>query len=175
MWSITPTRLLKKYLICLSIFKIYFMKSFGAVKASLVYIKNRCRSSRSQMFSKIGVLKKLAMFTRKHLCWSLFLIKLQTFRCFPVNIAKLLRAAFLYNTPGGCFCKCSVWHYIFKKTLLNIRCTTRCHSFYHSLSLVVPLVVTRCTTRCRSLSFVVHSLSFTVTWYTTRLPFYKRS
>ena len=39
--------------------------------------------------------------TGKHLCWSLFLIKLQTFiekrlqqRCFPVNIAKFLRTAF---------------------------------------------------------------------------------
>ena len=38
---------------------------------------------------------------------------------------------------------------------------TRCHS----LSLVVPLVVTRCTTRCHSLC---HSLSLFVTWYTTR-------
>ena len=33
------------------------------------------RSSRSQMFFKIGVLKKLAMFKVKHLRWSLFLIK----------------------------------------------------------------------------------------------------
>ena len=83
-----------------------------------------------------------------------------------------------------------------------IRCTTRCHSCYHSLSfvvirchslsLVVPLVVTRCTTRCHSLSFVVplvvigcrslsfrchlfyHSLSLFVTRCTTRLAFYKR-
>ena len=44
-------------------------------------------------------------------------------------------------------------------------CTTRCHSLYHSLSLVVPLVVisrhplsfivTRCTIRCHSLSLDV--------------------
>ena len=32
---------------------------------------------RSQMFFKIGVLKKFAKFTGKHLCWSRFLIKLQ--------------------------------------------------------------------------------------------------
>ena len=45
----------------------------------------------------------------------------------------------------------------------------RCLLLYHSLSLVVPLVVTRCTTRCHSLSFVVtrcttrcHSLSLVV-------------
>ena len=76
------------------IFKVYFMKSFAAAKASSAFIKNRYRSSRSQMFFKIGVVKNFAMFTRKHLCWSLFLIKMQAFGCFPVNIAKLLSAAF---------------------------------------------------------------------------------
>ena len=35
------------------------------------------RSSRSQMFFKIGVLKNFANFTVKHLCWSIFFIKLQ--------------------------------------------------------------------------------------------------
>ena len=65
------------------------------------------RSSRSQMFFKMDFLEDFALFTGKHLCWSLFLTKLQTFmsatfikkrlqhRCFPVNIAKSLRRAFL--------------------------------------------------------------------------------
>ena len=35
------------------------------------------RSSRSQMIFKIGVLKNFANFTVKHLCWSIFFIKLQ--------------------------------------------------------------------------------------------------
>ena len=35
-----------------------------------------CRSSRSQMFFKIGVLKNFALFTGKHLCWSLSLTKM---------------------------------------------------------------------------------------------------
>ena len=35
------------------------------------------RNSRSQMFFKIDVLINLTNFTGKHLCWSLFLIKLQ--------------------------------------------------------------------------------------------------
>ena len=45
-----------------------------------------------------------AIFTWKHLSWSLFLIKLQPFKkrlqysCFPVNIAKFLRAPILKNT-----------------------------------------------------------------------------
>ena len=34
------------------------------------------RSSRSQMFFKIGVFKNFANFTGRHLCWCLFLIKL---------------------------------------------------------------------------------------------------
>ena len=38
------------------------------------------RSSRSQMFFKIGVLKNFANFTAKHLCWSIFFIKLQAWR-----------------------------------------------------------------------------------------------
>ena len=38
------------------------------------------KSSRSQMIFKIGVLKHYAIFTRKYLCWSYFLIKLQAWR-----------------------------------------------------------------------------------------------
>ena len=45
------------------------------------------------MFFEMGVLKNFAVFTGKPLCWSLFLIKQQAFRCLPVNIAKSLRAA----------------------------------------------------------------------------------
>ena len=175
MWAITPTSLLKKNLTYSSIFKVCFMKSFAAAKASLVFIKNRCRSSRSQMFFKIGVLKKFAMFTGKHLCWSLFLIKLQAFRCFPANITKLLRPGF-YRTPPVAatgnvpfdiiFSKRRCW--IFVAPPVVICCTTRCRSLYHLLSLVVPLVLARCTTRCQSFSFVACSLSFVVTRCTTR-------
>ena len=39
-----------------------------------------CKSSRSQIFFKIGVLKNVAIFTAKHMCWSLFLMKLQAWR-----------------------------------------------------------------------------------------------
>ena len=69
------------------------------------------RSNLSQTFFKIGVLKTFAMFTGKHVCWNLFLIKCYCLndynfikkklqhRCFPVNIAKLFRAAFFYRAP----------------------------------------------------------------------------
>ena len=52
------------------------------------------RSSRSQIFFKIGVLKNFAKFTEKDLCQSLFLIKRLRRKCFPVNFAKFLRTFF---------------------------------------------------------------------------------
>ena len=69
------------------------------------------RSSHSQIFSKIGALKKFAIFTGKRLCWSLFLIKCwtsvlqlyskgtprQVFSC--VHIVKILSTPFFYRTP----------------------------------------------------------------------------
>ena len=48
------------------------------------------KSSRSQMFFKVGVLKNYAIFTGKDRCWKK---KLQR-RCFRVNITKILRTAF---------------------------------------------------------------------------------
>ena len=53
------------------------------------------RINRSQMFFKIGVLKNFEIFAGKHPCLRLVLIKLQPWRFFPVNIAKILRTPFL--------------------------------------------------------------------------------
>ena len=69
-----------------------------------------------EVFCKRNVLKTFTIFTRKHLCWSLFGVfgvnftkkKLQH-RYFPVNITKFLRTLFLQDTSGGCF-------YCFKKS-----------------------------------------------------------
>ena len=49
---------------------------FHDQKALSLNFKNSCL----QMFFKIDVLKNLAIFTGKHLCWSYFLIKLQGWR-----------------------------------------------------------------------------------------------
>ena len=40
------------------------------------------KSSQSQMFFKIGVLVTFEIFSEKHLCFSLFSIKLQAFRLY---------------------------------------------------------------------------------------------
>ena len=53
-----------------------------------------------------GVLKNFVIFTGKHLCWSLFLIKLQACKfiekrlqhwCFPLHVKKFLRTSILRN------------------------------------------------------------------------------
>ena len=43
-------------------------------------MRKKLQSSRSQIFFKIGVIKNFSNFTGKYLCWSIFLIKLQTWR-----------------------------------------------------------------------------------------------
>ena len=67
-------------------------------------------SSYRRCSTKRAALKNLSIFTGKHLCLSLFLIRLHTCRpvtllkrgsrCFPVNIAKFLGTPFSQNTPG---------------------------------------------------------------------------
>ena len=60
------------------------------------------RSSRSQIFFKIDVLKISASFIGKQLCWSLFLIKLLVRRCFPLKLTEFFyEQLLLQNTSGG--------------------------------------------------------------------------
>ena len=65
------------------------------------------RSSRSQMFFKIGVLKNSAILTGKRLCWSLFLIKVQASGSYTGVFLWIMwifwEHLFLQNTSGGCF------------------------------------------------------------------------
>ena len=86
--------------------------------AEHLFLRNR--SSLLQMFFKISVLIDFANFTGKHLCWSLFLIKLQSLkvcnfikntptRCFPVKFAKYLNTLFLQNIYGNCFWRNASW------------------------------------------------------------------
>ena len=86
---------------------------------------------------KISFLKNFSTFTRKYLCWSLFLIKVQAFRaatlllryckhtCFPVSIAKFLRTALL-QTSGACFWVQQPIEGVPRNTLFKIPRTTCC-------------------------------------------------
>ena len=71
------------------------------------------KSSRSQMFFKVGVLKNFAIFTGKHMCKSLFLIKLKTCNFIKKRLQQVFYRTFLnlfLRTPIlksiliGCFC-----------------------------------------------------------------------
>ena len=63
---------------------------FGVRKISYLWAETVwSRSSRSQMFFKIGILNNIANFTGKQLYLSFILIKLQA--CFPVELVKFLR------------------------------------------------------------------------------------
>ena len=71
---------------------------------NLVLSQTPSRSSHRKCSVKKGVLKSFANLTGKHVCWSLFLIKLQIFikkrlqyTCFPVKFAKFLRTSTLKN------------------------------------------------------------------------------
>ena len=94
----------------LSIFansKYFWWRTIIHVDAFCVIIIYPIYSNRSScpgVFCKKGILKNFTKFTGKHLCQSLFLIKLQALgpdirrpwqRCFPVNFAKFLRTPFL--------------------------------------------------------------------------------
>ena len=68
----------------------------------------QCWNLQKQSFT--GVLKKLTIFTEKHLCWSLFLIKLQTWRpttlskktltqVFSCEYCETFQNSFFYRTP----------------------------------------------------------------------------
>ena len=113
------------------------------------------------MIFKIHALKNFAIFIGKHLCWSLFLIKLQTLRCFPVNIAKFLRAAFYIEPFQWLLLQMMCFTLYFQKdvaeyivaihyivvsfwNLKSISFAFVCfHSLCYSLSFVIPLVAIR--------------------------------
>ena len=65
------------------------------------------RSNSSHMFSKIDILKNSAIFTGKHLCWSIFLMKLQVWwlysEVFSSEYCGIFKNTFLWNASGGCF------------------------------------------------------------------------
>ena len=54
------------------------------------------RSRRLQMFFKIGLLTNFTIFTEKHLCWSLFSIKLQA--CRPLSFKLQITCFYLISS-----------------------------------------------------------------------------
>ena len=178
-WASKPTSVLKKTLTYSLFFKACFRRVLLPQRLLLFLLKTDAEAAVRKCFFKIVILKNFAIFTGKHLCWNLFLIKLQAFRVFPMSIVKLFtikEQLFIYRPPHLqmfyfiLYFQKDVAEYIvvlqciiisfWNLKLLSFafsRCTTRCYSLSfivtrcHSLS----LLVTRCTTRCHLLSFVV--------------------
>ena len=74
------------------IFRILLINYLNSIKESI-----QRQLLIEQAFFKIGVLKNFAIFRGKHLCWSLFLIKLRACN-FPVNTAEFLRKSCFHKT-----------------------------------------------------------------------------
>ena len=80
------------------LYQRHFPVNFAKLFKTTVFQKTN-RSSRSQMFFKIGLLENFANFRGKDLCWSLFLIKLLVWRS-----ATLLK----WDTKTGVFLSCEI-------------------------------------------------------------------
>ena len=150
------------------------MKSFAAAKASPVFIKNVCRSSRSQMLFKIV----LCNVHRKTLVLESLFNKVAGLQVFSCEYCKIVKSSFFiehlrwlllqmfcltlyfqkdvaeYNVVVLHSIIVSFWN-LKSLSFAFIRCTTRCHSLYHSLYYSLSLVTIRCITRCHSLSLDV--------------------
>ena len=90
-----------------------FFESSGNIGISCICFKNKtrvtmhcfnCRSSHQRCSIKKGVFRNFTKFTGKHLCQSLFLMKIikqetlvQVFSC---EFCEILRTSFLRNTSG---------------------------------------------------------------------------
>ena len=108
-------RVLLKLLCIISKYKM--STSQRRTKLSL-FRRNHRACSIKKMFSKMSQNSQ-----EKHLCWSLFSVKLKAFNFikkklqhnyFPVNFAKFLRATFLHNTLGDCSCLLELQSFIGK-------------------------------------------------------------
>ena len=75
-----------------------------------IYSSLQIRSSSSQIFFKIGVLKNLDNFSGNYMCWSHFLIKLYVWRpaillkktpiqVFSCKYCEIFKSIFFYGTP----------------------------------------------------------------------------
>ena len=99
------------------------------------------RSSRLQMFFNTGALKNFAIFTGKHLCWNLFLLKLQAWRpptqVFSCKYCEIFKSTCFYRTspvPTFLLSHCFSRH--------NLFCTPVTNSFNLTFSFRRNIILT---------------------------------
>ena len=81
--------------------KDFISRAFSFFIWKITVINGYCQNQPSEVFCKKYVLNDFSNFRRKHLCWSLFLIKLEAFikkelqhRPFSVKLATFLRTTY---------------------------------------------------------------------------------
>ena len=89
------------------------------------------RSSRSQMYFRIGALKDFAMFTEKYLCWGLFLINIQAWRPATLlrrdsEICDIFKNTYFYRTHPVA----ASWNISWTFSLLHLRTMNGVISWY---------------------------------------------
>ena len=75
------------------------MRIFAAAKASLVFIKDRCRTSRWEMYFKIGVLKKFRNISKKIVVLESLFNKVAGLQVFSCEDSEVFNSSFSYRTP----------------------------------------------------------------------------
>ena len=133
--------------------------SLSSSTSSTSYPHPLSRSSHSQMFFKIGVLKA-CHFIKKRLQHS----------CFPVTLAKFLKHPFLQKISGGCYyLRCFSWMFLLlllpyhtSTTPLQYRYFLRLkkHFHYHYIISIIIAewfirIAATATTYCTAISMIV--------------------
>ena len=97
------------------------------------------KSSRSQMFFKIGALKNFVKSTGKHPCWSLFLIK--SAKVFSCEICKIFKNTFLDRAPpvaASALYKIENFAVLLKSAYSNDFMKLKFYSFIHLFKVMWP-------------------------------------
>ena len=81
-----------------------------------------CRSSRSEVFCKKGVLRNFGKFTGKHLCQSLFLVKLHKTmeRVFSCEFYEIFKVNFLQETPAAAASDIGMWQALYAEKMCQL-------------------------------------------------------
>ena len=120
-----------------------------------------------QMFFKIGVLKNFAILPGKHLCWSLFLIKLQAWviwlickiKSFPVSLGLFYQNSIETSLTFSSNKNYNISHYF------QVKYCWKLYRFFSKKKIVKPEICKRCNwTRVFICTAVPLMLTITTSW-----------
>ena len=92
------------YIIYIYIYILFVVSKKIFFVGTILYItSSKCRSRNSEALKKIGLLKNFTKFTGKHLCWNLFLNKVQAWSTATLLKQKLRHRCFMWLFQNGVF------------------------------------------------------------------------